>query len=87
MMLFPLGFPCGSDGKESTRSVGDLGSIPGLGISPGEEKGYPLQCSGLEKSMDCTVHGVAEGQIRVSDIDLHFLLLYVCPLRLYKCST
>ena len=36
-----LGFPCGSAGKESTCSVGDLGSIPGLGISPGEGKGYP----------------------------------------------
>ena len=48
-----LGFPCGSAGKESTRNVGDLGSIPGLGRSPGEGKGYPFQCSGLEHSMDC----------------------------------
>ena len=40
--------------------VGDLGSVPGLGRSPGEGKGYPLQYSGLEKSMDCGVHGVAE---------------------------
>ena len=46
------GFPCGSVGKESTCSVGDLGSIPGLGRSPGEGKGYPLQYSGLENSMD-----------------------------------
>ena len=38
-----LGFPCGSAGKESTHNVGDLGSIPGLGRSPGEGKGYPLQ--------------------------------------------
>ena len=55
-----MGFPCGSAGKESDCSPGDFGSIPGLGRSPGEEKGYPLQCSGLENSMDCIVHGVAE---------------------------
>ena len=48
-----LGFPCGSAGKESAHDSGDLGSIPGLGRSPGEGKGYPLQYSGLEKSMDC----------------------------------
>jgi len=46
-----LGFPCGSAGKESACNVGDLGSIPGLGRSPGEGKGYPLQYSGLENSM------------------------------------
>ena len=46
------GFPCGSAGKESARNAGDLGSIPGLGRSPGEGKGYPLQYSGLENSMD-----------------------------------
>ena len=54
-----LGFPCGSTGKESVCNAGDLGSIPGLGRSPGEGKGYPLQCSGLESSMNCIVHGVA----------------------------
>ena len=47
-----LGFPCGSAGKESACNVGDLGSIPGLERSPGEGKGYPLQYSGLENSMD-----------------------------------
>ena len=47
-----LGFPCGSAGKESACNVGDLGSIPGLGRSPGKGKGYPLQYSGLENSMD-----------------------------------
>ena len=46
-----LGFPCGSADKESAHNAGDLGSIPGLGQSPGEEKGYPLQYSGLEKFM------------------------------------
>ena len=50
-----LGFPCGSAGKESTYSARDLGSIPGLGKFPGEGKGYPLQYSGLENSMDCIV--------------------------------
>ena len=53
-----LGFPCGSAGKESTCNVGDLGSIPGLGKSPGEGKGYPLQYSGQENSLDYIVHGV-----------------------------
>ena len=42
----------GSDGKESTCNVGELGSIPRLGRSPGEGKGCPLQYSGLENSMD-----------------------------------
>ena len=51
------GFPCGSAGKESACNVGDLGLIPGLGGSPGEEKGYPLQYFGLENSMNCIVHG------------------------------
>ena len=46
-----LDFPCGSAGKASIRNVGDLGSIPGLGRSAGEGKGYPLQYSGLENSM------------------------------------
>ena len=48
-----LGFPDSSVGKESACSAGDPGSIPGLGKSSGEGKGYPLQCSGLENSMDC----------------------------------
>ena len=53
-----LGFPGGSAGNESACNARDLGSIPGLGRSPGERKGYPLQYSGLENSMDCMVHGV-----------------------------
>ena len=65
MQGFALGFPGGSDGKESACNVGDLGSIPGLLRSPGERNIYPLQYSGLENSMDrgawqATVHGVAE---------------------------
>ena len=53
-----LCFPCGLAAKESACNVGDMGSIPGLGRSPGEGKGYPLQYSGLENCMDYTVHGV-----------------------------
>ena len=57
------GFPGGSAGKDSSAcNVGDLGSIPGLGRSPGEGSSYPLQYSGLENSMDCIVHGVAKSQ-------------------------
>ena len=57
------GFPGGPDGKESTCNVGDLGSIPGLGRTPGEGHGYPLQYSGQENSMDrggwqALIHGV-----------------------------
>ena len=52
-----MGFPCGSDSKESACNAGDLGSIPGLGRSPGEWKGYKPQYFGLEYSMDCIVHG------------------------------
>ena len=55
-----MGFPCGSAGKESTCNAGDLGSIPGLGRSPGEGEGYPLQSFGLENSMGCIVHGVTK---------------------------
>ena len=58
-----LGFPCGSAGKESACNAGDLGSIPGLGRFPGEGKGYPLQYSGLENSMDYTVHAVEKSQM------------------------
>ena len=56
--------------KESSCSAGDLGSIPGLGRSPGEGKGYQLQYSGLENSMDYIVHGVAKSRTRLSDF--HF---------------
>ena len=68
-----FGLPGGSAGKESACSVGDLGSIPGLGRSPGEGNGYPLPYSGLENSMDCIVHGVAKSRTRPSDF--HFTSL------------
>ena len=59
--------PCGSAGKESDCNVGDLGSIPGLGRSPGEGKGYPPQYSGLQNSMDCIVHGIAKSPTRLDN--------------------
>ena len=57
-----MGFPGGSADKESTYNTGHLGSIPGLGRSPGEGKDYPLQYSGLETSMDYIVHGVVKSR-------------------------
>ena len=62
-----MGFPGGSAGKESTCNAEDLGLIPGLGRSPGEGKGNPLQYSGLEISMDCIIHGVAKSQTKLSN--------------------
>ena len=66
-LMSTSGFPGGSEVKASARNAGDLGLIPGLGRSPGEGKGYPLQYSGLENSMDCIVHGVAKSLTRLSD--------------------
>ena len=65
------GLPCVSTGKKSACNEGDLGSIPGLGRSPGEGKGYPLQYSGLENSMDCIVHGVTKNWTLLSDFQIH----------------
>ena len=64
-----LGFPCGSAGKESISIAGDLGSIPGLGRSPGEGKGYPLQYSGLDNSMHSPWG--AKSQTWLSDFHFH----------------
>ena len=50
--------------------MGDLGSIPGLGRSPAEGKGYPLQYSGLENSMDCIVHGLSKELDRTEQLSL-----------------
>ena len=66
------GFPDSSAGKESACNAGDLGSIPGLGRSPGEGKGYPLQYSGLENSMDCIVYRVTKSWTRMSDFHSSF---------------
>ena len=57
-------------GKESTCNAGELGSIPGLGKSPGEGNGYLLQYSGLENSVDWIVHGVTKSRKRLSDFSL-----------------
>ena len=67
-----LGFPGGSAGKESSYNARDMGPIPGLGRCPGEGKGYPLQYSGLENSMDCIVHGVAKSWIQLIDFPFPF---------------
>ena len=64
------GFPHSSVGKESACNAGDPSSIPGLGRSPGEGQGNPLQYSGLENSTDCIVHGVAKNWTRLTDF--HF---------------
>ena len=69
--LTPMYFPCGSAGVESACNVGDLGSILGLGRSLGEGKGYPLQHSGLENSMNCIVRGVAKSWTRLSDFYIY----------------
>ena len=68
--MLTLGFPGGSAGKESTCNAGDMGSIPGLGRSLAEGKGYPLQYSGLENPMDCIANGVAKSWTSLSQF--HF---------------
>ena len=74
-----MGFPCGSLDKESVCNVGDLGSIPGLGRSPGEAKGHPLQYSGLENSMDRIVHGVTKSQTQPSNFRTFYLAAsFIC---------
>ena len=68
-LYYILGLPCGSAGKESACNAGDLGSIPGLGRCPGEGKGSPLQCSGLENSVVCNIHGAAKSLTWLSNFD------------------
>ena len=70
--VYVMGLPSGSDGKESACNAGDTVLIPGLGSSPGEGNGNPLQYSCLENSMDrgawqAVVHGVAKNQTRLRD--------------------
>ena len=64
--------PCGSIAKETACNAGDLGSIPGLGRSPGKGNGYPLQYSGLENSMDCNSWGHKESDM-TERLSLHLL--------------
>ena len=73
-----MGFPDSSAVKESACNAGHPSLIPGLGRSPGEGIGYPLQYSDLENSMDCIVHGVAKSPTRLSDF--HFTI-HVIPLK------
>ena len=72
-----LRVPDVSTGGESACNAGDLGLIPGLGRSPGEGKGYPLQCSGLENPMDCIVHGVAESDTTEQLTLSPFFIIYI----------
>ena len=70
--MYPNGSPSGLDGKESAFNAGDLGSIPGLGRSPGEGNGTPLQYFWLENFMDrggwqAIVHRVAKSQTQLSN--------------------
>jgi hypothetical protein len=70
LVCIKQGFPGGSAGQEYACNAGDLGSIPWLGRSPGEGKGYPLQYSGLENSMDYTVLGVTKSRTRLSNFHI-----------------
>ena len=70
--MYIMGFPGGSDGKESACNAGDWGPVPRLGRSPGEGNGYPLQYCFLENSMDreawrATVHVVTKSRTRLSN--------------------
>ena len=81
-----MGFPGGSDGKESACNAGDLGLITGLGRSPGGGHGNPLQYSCLENLMDrgdwwATVHGVTKSQTQLSDQAQHELVKLVSLLK------
>ena len=80
-----LSFPGGSAGKEFVCSVGDLGSIPGLGRTPGERNGYPFQYFAVENSMDCIVHGVENSQTQLSDF--HFHRNYTSPKEKLKINS
>ena len=67
-------FPGGSAVKNPPANAGDVGSIPGLGRSPGEGNSNPLQYSGLENAMDSIAHEVAKSQTRLSDFPFHFVM-------------
>ena len=78
-----VGFLGGSEVKPSACSARDLGSILGLGRSPGEENGNPLQYSCLENPMDegawwATVHGVRKSRTRLSDLTHSLIYVYIC---------
>jgi len=75
LVIVGRGFLGGLASKESTCNAWDFSLIPGLGWSPGEGKGYPIQYSGLENYMDYIVHGVAKSQTWLTDF--HFLSLWI----------
>ena len=80
LLIYIAGFSGGSEDKASACNAGDLGSIPGLGRSPGEGNGNPLQYSCLENPMDrgawwATVHGVLKSQTRLSDFTFTFTMV------------
>ena len=74
--ILDIGLPPGGlvikNPPANAGDIRDLGSIPGLGRSPGEGKGYPLQYSGLENSIDCIAHGIPKSWTRLSDFHFHF---------------
>ena len=79
MVLSHIWLPtCGLAGKESACIAGDLALISGWGRSPGEGKGYLLQYSGLENSMDCIVHGVAKSRTQLSDFHFQTMYCFLC---------
>ena len=85
-----MGFPGGSEDKASAYNAGDPGSIPGLGRSPGEGNGNPLQYSCLENPMDrgawwATVDGVAKSRTRVSNFTI-FLSFFLYAFSQFSCS-
>ena len=76
MFMQTLGFPGGSNGKESACNAGDPGAVPGSGRYPGKGRGNPLQYSCLENSMDrgawqITVHRVAKSWTLLNDFHFH----------------
>ena len=80
LIIIPQGFPGGSEVKASAWNAGDLGSIPGLGRSPGEGNGNPLQYSCLENPMEggawqAIVHGVAKSRTRLSDFTYSLIII------------
>ena len=82
-VLLIVGFPGGSDDNETACNVGEPGSIPGLGRSPGDVNGNPLQYSCLDNPMDggawqSTVYGVAKSRAQLSDFTITAYLLIKC---------